>query len=167
MADSHRAFPSTAPVQQVRSSSDGQEGTSNGCTPTSGSAGQQQCSSLLPGHLWELTCKQCRAGHCQSTSRMRGTDQKQRSREGRRQSRAHPHPTLPASSQALVQLSLAQIHLSPYKQRFTHVAVSLYRHLCLCCLSSQLLHSFSLKSSIPWIFPAAEAAKEISWAGLA
>lgn len=88
-------------------------------------------------------------------------------KEGRRQNRAHPHPTLPASSQALVQLSPAQIRLSPHKQRFTHVAVSLHGHLCLCCLSPQLLHSFSLKSSILWIFPAAEATKEIYWAGLA
>lgn len=97
---------------------------------------------------------------------MRGTDQKQRSREGRRQNRAHPHPTLLASSQALVQLSLAQIHLSPHKQRFTHMAASLHSIY----VYAAYLHNCGtllLKSSTLWIFPAAEATKEICWAGLA
>lgn len=50
------------------------------------------------------------------TARIKGQGSKvKRSQEGRRQDRAHPHPTLPASSQALVCRHVAQIDSSPLR----------------------------------------------------
>lgn len=97
----------------------------------------------FPAQPQEQPCKQARAGHRQSASRMRGTDQKERD-QGRAGGRTEHTPIppflLPPRPQCTVRCSL-NTSICPPRQRITHLAVSLHQRLRAHCLSPQLPRS--------------------------